>query len=179
MGPRNLLILFFSTVAVSLVILIIFFSLFFKNVDLNFNTRLPESAPEIGGRFGADLNQDSKAEGLMRSIVHVPPEYKESSVSQNASKAEDETSDTDLPPVSDDAVLDDNASPHSADVIETPVEKMPSPAAAPVTPRTSNSYSERRTAAPAQAPAAPPAAEPMPEPIEQEEQSGPPVPGQG
>ncbi len=115
MGPRNLLILFFSTVAVSLVILIIFFSLFFKNVNLDFNTRLPESAPDIGSRFNANstMNPESKADGLMRSTVNVPPEMKEpeGGIGKNPEKAanlEKEPGDADLPPVSDDALLEND-----------------------------------------------------------------------
>lgn len=115
MGPRNLLILFFSTVAVSLVILIIFFSLFFKNVDLNFNTRLPQSAPDIGTMYGshtASMNPESKADGLLRSTVNVPPEIKEEpSHRKETEKASIERSDSDLPPMSDDGLLN-NAPPH-------------------------------------------------------------------
>ncbi len=109
MGPRNLLILFFSTVAVSLVILIIFFSLFFKNVDLNFNTRLPESAPDIGNLYGNSpaMSQESKANGLSRSTVNVPPELAPSTQPHEPDKAEAEISDNELPPVSDDVILDD------------------------------------------------------------------------
>lgn len=51
MGPRNLIILFFSTLMVSLVILVIFFSLIFKNVDIEFNTKLPNTAPDVDERF--------------------------------------------------------------------------------------------------------------------------------
>jgi hypothetical protein len=70
MGVRNILILFFSTLAVSLVILIIFFNLFFKNVDLSFDTHVPESAPKLenfinrGGNF--------KAGDTVHSTVNVP-----------------------------------------------------------------------------------------------------------
>ncbi|WP_373531998.1 hypothetical protein [Vampirovibrio sp.] len=113
MGPKNLLILFFSTVAVSLVILIIFFSLFFKNVNLDFNTRLPESAPDVGSRFSetSTMSPDSKADGLMRSTVNVPPDFKEPEPNtQRAEKSLEEAfpSDADLPPVSDDALLEND-----------------------------------------------------------------------
>jgi hypothetical protein len=113
MGPKNLLILFFSTVAVSLVILIIFFSLFFKNVNLDFNTRLPESAPDVGGRFDdtSTMSPDSKADGLMRSTVNVPPDFKEPEPSADTDKKPFENKlpgDAELPPVSDDALLEDD-----------------------------------------------------------------------
>ncbi|MGE0201068.1 MAG: SPOR domain-containing protein [Candidatus Melainabacteria bacterium] len=51
MSLRNLMILFFSTLSVSLVILIIFFSFFFQNVDLAFDTKVPESAPDMSGMY--------------------------------------------------------------------------------------------------------------------------------
>jgi hypothetical protein len=116
MGPRNLLILFFSTVAFSLVVLIIFFSLFFKNVDLNFNTRLPQSAPDIGGMYSSSstMNPDSKADGLLRSTVNVPPEMRNAETGKGGDKekkASAEPKDSDLPPVSDDTILDNNAPP--------------------------------------------------------------------
>ncbi len=118
MGPKNLLILFFSTVAVSLVILIIFFSLFFKNVNLDFNTRLPESAPDIGGAFNqtSTMSPDSKAEGLMRSTVNVPSDAREADSTGKSGdgpqKEPDEApmaGDATLPPISDDALLEDEA----------------------------------------------------------------------
>jgi hypothetical protein len=113
MGPKNLLILFFSTVAVSLVILIIFFSLFFKNVNLDFNTRLPESAPVVGSRFNdtSTMSPDSKADGLMRSTVNVPPDFKEPepSAHPDEKRLEDKLpSDAELPPVSDDVLLEND-----------------------------------------------------------------------
>lgn len=120
MGPKNLLILFFSTVAVSLVILIIFFSLFFKNVNLDFNTRLPESAPVVGGRFSdtSTMSPDSKADGLMRSTVNVPPDFKEPepSAHPDVKPLEDKLpSDAELPPVSDDALLENDYPRHLND----------------------------------------------------------------
>ena len=97
MGVRNLLIVFFSTVADSLVVLIIFFNLFFKNVDLSFNTKTPEGAPTINGAKldpnspEAQANQASTESSwgnnpqylgsassgrfIMRSHIKVPPEY--------------------------------------------------------------------------------------------------------
>jgi hypothetical protein len=79
MGIRNLLILFLSALAISLVILVVFFSLFFKNVDLTFDTHPPEAAPELD-QFVKDqggLKQPpdpSKAEGIFRSTINVPDE---------------------------------------------------------------------------------------------------------
>lgn len=133
MGPRNLLILFFSTVAVSLVILIIFFSLFFKNVNLDFNTRLPESAPDVGSRFkveSATMNPESKADGLTRSTVNVPPDYKEPEADTQHAKDKVEKeefipSDVDLPPISDDAFLENDY--HQPLPEARPLEKPPAP----------------------------------------------------
>jgi hypothetical protein len=43
---RSLIMLFVATMSVSLLILIILFNLVFKNIALNFKTRVPESAPQ-------------------------------------------------------------------------------------------------------------------------------------
>jgi hypothetical protein len=69
MGVRHFLILFFSAMAVSLVILIVFFSLFFKNIDLTFDIRMPESAPELQG---TQSNDSFQAQGTSRSTINVP-----------------------------------------------------------------------------------------------------------
>ena len=45
MGARNLLILFFSALAISLVLLILVLAIFFEPLDLTFKTHLPEAAP--------------------------------------------------------------------------------------------------------------------------------------
>lgn len=50
---RSLVVLFVATMAVSLLILIILFNLVFKNIDLNFKTRVPESAPLPPGELQA------------------------------------------------------------------------------------------------------------------------------
>lgn len=79
MGVRNVLILFFSAMAVSVVILTVFFSLFFKNFDnlVTFDTRLPESAPELGNIYNENgANQSSKAEGVVHSTINVPEDYR-------------------------------------------------------------------------------------------------------
>lgn len=188
MGPRNLLILFFSTVAVSLVILIIFFSLFFKNVDLNFNTRLPESAPDIGRQYATTpgMNPESKADGLMRSTINVPPEMREPEPAPSTKKKTDADAmaDSDSPPVSDDVMLEhDNTAPTQPDHSTVPESTDVAPidrqtnsrndtmtAPAPRNPRPA-----RRQPEPAPAPAPMPA---MPAPIEEASPSGPPVPGQ-
>jgi hypothetical protein len=123
MGPRNLLILFFSTVAVSLVILIILFSLFFKNIDFNFNTKLPSSAPELNNSMfkapklppSTTMNPDSKAEGISRSTVNVPPEVREEPLPSGNAKTPAKGMSVDdnipRPPVSDDSVLNDEPPP--------------------------------------------------------------------
>lgn len=190
MGPRNLLILFFSTVAVSLVILIIFFSLFFKNVDLNFNTRLPESAPDIGQQYGSSstMNPDSKADGLMRSTVNVPPEFQEpagtASGKDNAGKNAKENAgpdDNGLPPVTDDAALE-NDSPIPASPEEDEMEPPAAEKAKTEKPATLRSEKPAprsvRTVERKPEPAPPPVAMPEPLPDEVSQPSGPPVPGQ-
>lgn len=185
MGPRNLLILFFSTVAVSLVILIIFFSLFFKNVNLDFNTRLPESAPDIGSRFNASstMSPDSKANGLSRSTVNVPPDYKEpeggsQAVKDKAAPEETLPNDIDLPPISDDALLErDYPPPLPEKTTESPdktapgerASTRPAPAApAPKAPRVTEQRKEPQPAS------TPPAIEDVPS--SEPAQSGPPIP---
>jgi hypothetical protein len=79
MGVRNFLILFFAAMAISLVILVVFFSLFFKNIDLNFNTKMPESAPNPLQEKAQPViksipsNHDHfKADGVQRATVNVP-----------------------------------------------------------------------------------------------------------
>lgn len=179
MGPRNLLILFFSTVAVSLVILIIFFSLFFKNVDLNFNTRLPDSAPDVGGLYRApdelesalpELDPNSKTAGLMRSSVHVPPDHHEpAAASRDEADSEGPIPADLLPPISDDAMLDDGGpippmpspSAESTSATSTPASSA-TPALQPLVPPSNPAPSAERAR-----PAAPPATEPA---------AGPPVP---
>jgi len=198
MGPRNLLILFFSTVAVSLVILIIFFSLFFKNVDLNFNTRLPESAPDIGRQYGAGptMSPDSKADGLLRSTVNVPPEFQEPPVSSDSKaagkdKKEDmPPADADLPPISDDAMLENDSPMPSMDQppAQQPAVEKPSadktstrPDHRSISPTSQPSSTSTRANRPVERrPEPTPAPVAMPEPLPDEisTPSGPPVPGQ-
>lgn len=75
MGPRNLLILFFSTVVISLVVLTIIFSLFFKNWNIELETRVPESAPDLGALYKkkeAGPDAPSEAAGVTHSTVNVP-----------------------------------------------------------------------------------------------------------
>lgn len=73
MGPRNMLILFFSTLCVSLVLLIILFSFGFKDVDLEFNTKLPESAPSLGDIYKEEGEpKDSRVEGVTTATIRVP-----------------------------------------------------------------------------------------------------------
>lgn len=42
---RSILVLFLSTLTLSLIILSVIFNVVFKNIDMSFNTRIPESAP--------------------------------------------------------------------------------------------------------------------------------------
>lgn len=164
MGPRNLLILFFSTVAVSLVILIIFFSLFFKNVDLNFNAKLPESAPDLGNLYSnQDVSIQSKAEGLLRSTINVPPEVREfvGNLTHSNDKEADQT-DANLPPVSDDIIFEDKSFTQQAEPVEAPIRPSSAQTSSTVKPI------ERRPEKASTEPA------PTVEPV----QSGPPVPGQ-
>jgi hypothetical protein len=187
MGPRNLLILFFSTVAVSLVILIIFFSLFFKNVDLSFNTKLPDSAPDLGKIYGTDfkMNPDSKADGVRRSTVNVPPETREPLPAADAGRGGNaELEDRELPPVSDDLIMEEGFPSLGDEGREPPVAGQPptpnagvepvAPAAGSV--RASERRPERPTVRPVEKvaePATQPAQLPEPQP------AGPPVPPQG
>ena len=140
MGPRNLLILFFSTVAVSLVILVIFFSLFFKNVDLNFNTKMPESAPDpMMGKI--DIDPSSKSEDVSHATVNIPPEGAEPSYSGRNKVVDEngeEVPDVDQPPVSDDELLGNDTPPvpdeETAPPAPKPTPKPRSPYAAPPVP---------------------------------------------
>ena len=157
MGPRNLLILFFSTVAVSLVILIILFSLFFKNIDFNFNTKLPSSAPELNNNAfknaplptSSTMSPDSKAEGISRSTVNVPPEVREepaapSSGTRSASKGQSVDDNVPRPPVSDDSILNDD-----------PPSSPPQPQGLPTLPPTPQKSSSSSSASQSSAPPPP------------------------
>jgi len=119
------MILFFSTVAVSLVILIIFFSLFFKDVDLKFNTRLPESAPDLGKFYGDE--DDSKASGLNRSTINVPPEFRpmpDEPVSKPSEEKEEVATSSDEE--TDESVTEQ--SQERVDIDEQPSAPVPAPA---------------------------------------------------
>lgn len=72
MSKRNLAILFFSTVAVSLVILIILFSLLFKNVDVSFDTKMPDSAPDLSGFYKDGAPAQTKGDAVSGSTIRVP-----------------------------------------------------------------------------------------------------------
>lgn len=87
MGIRNVLILFFSAMAVSVVILTVFFSLFFKNFDnlVTFDTRLPESAPEFQSVTDeADPQHASRAQGIRHSTINVPRDSRPTPASSEA-----------------------------------------------------------------------------------------------
>jgi hypothetical protein len=135
MAPKNLLLLFCSTLALSLVVLIIFFSLFFKNVDLSFNTREPDSAPSVNLSPTEGIlpsKEHSKSEALQHATINVPPEQKavESSVPTPDNgfslPGKDETlsSPVEQPepihPVTDDALLDDTPPPRKKAHIDSP-----------------------------------------------------------
>lgn len=44
---RSILVLFLTTLTLSLIILSVLFNVVFKNIDMSFNTRIPESAPVV------------------------------------------------------------------------------------------------------------------------------------
>jgi hypothetical protein len=71
MNVRNMVILFLAVLAISLVILVIIFSLFFKNMDFSFSTHAPVTAPSLSEQFGGSPNH-SKAEDVNQSNVRVP-----------------------------------------------------------------------------------------------------------
>lgn len=110
MGIRNILILFFSAMAVSLVILIIFFSLFFENMDFSFNTRVPESAPvldevakePLDAPMAGTAQEDDPMVGVVgdpslsgrRAVVNVPGESVRPTVPAEKSRAVEEPEST-------------------------------------------------------------------------------------
>ncbi|MBX2861403.1 MAG: hypothetical protein KTR14_09210 [Vampirovibrio sp.] len=79
MGIKNIFILFVSTTAISLVVFTVVFSLFFKNVDLTFDTKEPESAPGVVNTIlpGSDNKQPAKFQstGVSSADLKVPPEF--------------------------------------------------------------------------------------------------------
>jgi hypothetical protein len=190
MGPRNLLILFFSAVAVSLVILIILSSLVFKNLSLDFNTHMPESTPEIGHQFNTQtqsMNPESKADSVSRSTLNVPPETAEPPVAVGNDKTDLKKNklggSTENAPVSDDSVLENNSPLPMEDTIapdETPPAALPSglersTAGKTITPPPRNPRPASKTTHRNESfPTAPP---PMDD-NNSSEPNGPPVPGQ-
>lgn len=64
--------LFASGVAISLTILVVFFSLFFKDVDMTFQTHMPESAPTLEPVDGDDEGSDAFGNANVR--LNLPPE---------------------------------------------------------------------------------------------------------
>jgi len=191
MGPRNLLILFFSAVAVSLVILIILSSLVFKNLSLDFNTHMPETTPDIGTQFSSQtqsMNPDSKADNVSRATVNVPPESVEPAAPANgkADTTTKEPSAADMVPVTDDAVLENKAPLPVDNKIETNEAPLP---AAPKASMEKASQGSRNNASTSHAITRPPVErkiEPM-SPVytpdtssnnETPESNEPPVPGQ-
>lgn len=102
MGIRNMVILFLSALGLSLIILIVFFSLFFKNIDLSFDTKLPEAAPDLSdmvedGDIPPGSNEPSKAEGVFHATINVPDEINH----QSSAVAEDKPAEAakDLAPI--------------------------------------------------------------------------------
>ncbi len=187
MGPRNLLILFFSAVAVSLVILIILSSLVFKNLSLDFNTHLPETTPDIGRQFSnqtQSMNPDSKADSVSRATVNVPPESVEPAASSGADAKKMDSGAANTSPVSDDSALENNAPLPLGDTMGTdeaplpttakPNAEKPSSLKTTTPPRSSRPAAERRSEQ--LAPAYP--ADVPSNSGDSEESSGPPVPGQ-
>ena len=70
MNPRQFIVLFLASLSMSLIILIAFFSLFFKNLNIEFNAKLPESAPIPS----APLVESNKSSGVTHAQVNLPPE---------------------------------------------------------------------------------------------------------
>jgi hypothetical protein len=64
LGFKNVLILFFSAMAISLVVLVLFFGLFFQKVDFSLNTKPLENAPNAAGSATQTQDETSKATGL-------------------------------------------------------------------------------------------------------------------
>lgn len=187
MGPRNLLILFFSAVAVSLVILIILSSLVFKNLSLDFNTHLPETTPDIGPQFSnqtQSMNPDSKADNVSRATVNVPPESVEpAATTSDKTEGKPGQGAGNTPPMTDDAVLENNVPlPPMNDAVETDDNLTP-PTAPKTTPEKSvkgNATAPRssRTERKPDQPMAPVYAPDTSGGSDSDQSSGPPVPGQ-
>ena len=185
MGPRNLLILFFSAVAVSLVILIILSSLVFKNLSLDFNTHMPETTPDIGSQFSSQtqsMNPDSKADNVSRATVNVPPESVEPALPAKGTAKDQNAADT--APVTDDAVLENNAPLPLDNKLDNSLETNEAPL--PVTPKAEKAKTNASTPRAILRPPTERKSEPMaPAYIpdnssnnETPESSSPPVPGQ-
>lgn len=117
MGPRNLTILFISTVAVSLVLLILLFSLLAKNVDLSFDTKMPESAPDLGNFYKDGQPSKTRGENVGGASVKVP----QTSVPATApARPLSGVGDEDLSKLQDETPVKGDTSSEGTDDIPTP-----------------------------------------------------------
>jgi hypothetical protein len=125
MNSRQVVVLFLASLSVSLIFLMAFFSLFFKNLDIEFGARVPESAPQ------AEMAPNStpehyKADGLTHAQLQLPPEDGLPVVGTSpvaASTAPTETITPAVEPVDD--------APAPAGFEDAPPDDPPEPAMAP------------------------------------------------
>lgn len=93
MGFRRIAILFFSTMTVSLVILLVLFNLVFKNIDLSFDTKMPESAPILEDEEPAPSFKAGAISGASVKTPDSAPAVPPSPAVQTAQEAVDSSSD--------------------------------------------------------------------------------------
>jgi len=98
---KRILLLFFTTMALSLVILIVLFNLFFKNIDIEFDTKMPEQAPVLDttGDEGSTETEEStenntswrfvprrearfQEQNVIHAVVTVPGQWQRSPVAE-------------------------------------------------------------------------------------------------
>jgi len=136
---RSLVLLFVATLTVSLLLLMILFNLVFKNIDLNFRTKMPEAAPQpdgVAGEMARDAVQRSdgqarfEQEGVMTARINVPGRRAYSPPVATPTAMADTSSDTDG---ADDAALTSTSDEGDHDSVPAPVAVKPMPPRVPLT----------------------------------------------
>jgi hypothetical protein len=74
MNMKKTLVLFITVVVVSMAVMLVFFSLFFDQLSLKFNTRNPDTAPLVTDRQEASPFAPRTTNGFDEADVNVPSE---------------------------------------------------------------------------------------------------------
>jgi type IV secretory pathway VirB10-like protein len=125
MNARQFIVLFLASLSMSLIILIAFFSLFFKNLNIEFNAKMPESAPIPS----APIVESNKSSGLTHAKVNLPPEDALPMVGIGSNPAMPEAPPP--PPVVEEAVIPGDPAAASLEAVPSP-QRAPANSSPPV-----------------------------------------------